>query len=83
MEAVVATDKAKSSTMPLARRLVAPEVAWPGPKGGRRPGRKQGHRSEIGAATKLNDVTSPNMYSGAFLESEEILELGVANADIH
>jgi hypothetical protein len=40
MEAVVATDKAKSSTMPLARRLVAPEVAWPGPKGGRRPGHK-------------------------------------------
>ena len=69
--------------MPPPGWLVAPAAAWPDPRGGRRPGRVQGQGSETGTVTKLNDATSLKACSGAILKSEEILELGVANADIH
>ena len=70
----------------LTEQLVAPAVAaavaWPDPKGGRRPARKQEQPDEAGAVIKLHDAAWSGRYSGAGLESEEILELGVANADI-
>jgi hypothetical protein len=68
--------------MPPPGWLVAPAAAWPDQRGGRRPGRKQGQGGETGADAKLNDATSLKACSGAILKSEEILELGVANADI-